>query len=320
MRWFIKSARAIRNFPLKEDENFSDLLEHLNLLDDGFLTNASVLLFGRNPQRFLLSSEIKCAHFHGTRVSKPIPSYQVYKGTVFEIVDQAVDFVLSKLDLSVGTREYGPQAPVKYEIPKEVVTEAIVNAVAHRDYTGNGSVQVMLFSDRLVIWNPGRLPPSLTIEKLKEAHGSVPNNPLLAEPMYLTRYIERMGTGTGDMIEQCRKVNLKEPDFLMTDGFEVVIYRPLKSDKAGLPPYEVTGEVTGEVRRLLMILDAEMTRQEIQERMGLKSEENIRIRYIRPAIESGLIEMTIPDKPQSRLQKYRLTKKGRDIRETESEV
>jgi len=146
-------------------------------------------------------------------VAKPIPSYQVYKGTVFDLVDQAIDFVLSKIALSVGTREAGSQAPATYEIPREVVAEAIVNAVAHRDYTSSGSVQVMLFSDRLEIWNPGVLPPSLTLEKLRTAHGSVSGNPLLAEPMYLTRYIERMGTGIGDMIRRCREAGLSEPEF-----------------------------------------------------------------------------------------------------------
>src|SRR3990167_4271193 len=106
-------------------------------------------------------------HIHGTVAAKPIPSYQVYKGTVFELVDLAVDFVLSKINLWVGTREASTQVPVAYEIPREVVAEAIVNAVAHRDYTSNGSVQVMLFADRLEVWNPGALPPSLTLEKLR---------------------------------------------------------------------------------------------------------------------------------------------------------
>ena len=105
----------------------------------------------------------------------------MYKGTVFDLVDQAVDFVLSKINLWVGTRQAGSQVPVEYEIPREVVTEAIVNAVAHRDYTSNGSVQVMLFADRLEIWNPGALPPSLTLEKLRQPHGSMPANPLLAD-------------------------------------------------------------------------------------------------------------------------------------------
>ena len=94
MARFIRTARRTRQFPLTEDSSPEELLEHLNLLNDGRLTNAAVLLFGKSPQRFLISSEIKCAHFHGTEVAKPIPSYQVYKGTAFELVDQAVDFVL----------------------------------------------------------------------------------------------------------------------------------------------------------------------------------------------------------------------------------
>jgi predicted HTH transcriptional regulator len=149
---------------------------------------------------FFINSEIRCAHFHGTIVEKPIPSYQVYKGTVFELVNQAVDFVLSKLDSSVGTRALDVNIPGRYEIPKEVVAEAIVNAIAHRDYTSNASVQVMLFSDRLEIWNPGSLPLGWTTLKLKQLHTSVPANPLIAEPMYLAGFIERLGTGTIDFV------------------------------------------------------------------------------------------------------------------------
>ncbi|MEQ1892963.1 MAG: DUF4062 domain-containing protein, partial [Planctomycetota bacterium] len=197
MQWFVREARRARGFPLREEVTGEELLAHLNLLDDGRPTNAAILLFGREPQRFLLASEVKCAHFHGTEVAKPIPSYQVYKGTLFSLVDQAVDFVMSKIALRVGTRAEGPQAPVSYEIPREVVAEAIVNAVAHRDYTSHGSVQVMLFTDRLEVWNPGRLPQALTLAMLREPHGSVPSNPLLAEALYLAKYIERMGTGTG---------------------------------------------------------------------------------------------------------------------------
>ena len=155
------------------------------------------MLFGRAPRRFLLTSEVKCAHLHGTQVARPIPSYQVYKGTVFQLVDQAVDFVLSKISLTVGERAETVQAPVAYEIPKEVVTEAIVNAVAHRDYTDNSSVQVTLFADRLEVMNSGRLPPTLTVEMLRVAHQSLPANPLIAESMYLLRYIEKIGYRDG---------------------------------------------------------------------------------------------------------------------------
>ena len=185
-----------------------------------------------------MSSEVRCAHYHGTEVAKPIPSYQVYKGTVFELVDQAVDFVLSKIYRSIGTRAESARAPRTYEIPAEVVTEAIVNAVAHRDYTDNGSVQVMLFADRVEVRNPGRLPTTLTLEKLREAHSSVPGNPLLAESLYLTEYIERMGTGTLDMIRRCVEAGLPEPEFAVTDGFVTTIRR-------AVIPRRVSGQVIG---------------------------------------------------------------------------
>ena len=301
---FVRQARNIRGFPLAADVEPTELLTHLNLLHKGSPTNAAVLLFGRQPQRFLITSEVKCAHFHGIEVAKPIPSYQVYKGTVFDLVDQAVDFVLSKINFWVGTRQTGSQVPVEYEIPREVVTEAIVNAVAHRDYTSNGSVQVMLFADRLEIWNPGALPPSLTLEKLRQPHGSMPANPLLVEPMYLTRYIERMGTGIRDMIQKCREAGLPEPEFAVSDGFAVRIRR-----KAG----EVTGEVTGEVIRLLQVMRGEMKRAELQEVLQLRHEDYFREAYLVPALKTGLIEMTIPDKPRSGNQKYRITQKGREV-------
>ena len=87
---------------------------------DARQTRQSCYCSGNHPNRFLISSEIRCAHFHGTEVAKPIPSYQVYKGTAFQLVDHAVDFVLSKIALWVGTRAESVQAPVVYEIPKEV--------------------------------------------------------------------------------------------------------------------------------------------------------------------------------------------------------
>ncbi len=144
---------------------------------------------------------------------------------MFELVDHAVDFVLGKIALSVGTRAESVQAPVAYEIPKEVVTEAIVNAVAHRDYTSAASVQVMLFADRLEIWNPGTLPPPLTLDKLRVPHESVPRNPLLARAMYLVKYIEQMGTGTLDMIARCVEAGLREPEFEATGTFVTRIRR-----------------------------------------------------------------------------------------------
>jgi predicted HTH transcriptional regulator len=320
VRRFVQAARRGRGFPLPESAPVKKVLAHLNLLHRGLPTHAAVLLFGSAPQRFLLSSEVKCCHFHGTTVRKPIPSYQVYKGTVFDLVDQAVDFVLAKINLAVGTRARSTQAPVEYEMPPEVVREAIVNAVAHRDYTSTGSVQVMLFADRLEVWNPGTLPPTLTLKQLRRPHASVPGNPLLAEALYLTKYIERMGTGTGDMIERCRSAGLPEPAFALTDGFVATLRRrPGRAYEtvAGAVTGEVTGavagEVTGEVAKLLVACQGIMTRKALQESLALKGEDNFRKLYLTPALALGAMEMTIPDKPNSRSQKYRLTNKGRAL-------
>ncbi|THJ19555.1 MAG: DUF4062 domain-containing protein, partial [Nitrospira sp. CG24E] len=218
LRRFLRIARHERGYALEESTPLRQALTHLNLLDHGHPSHAAVLLFGVNPQKFLITSEIKCLHFHGTEVRKPIPSHQIYKGTVFELVDQAVDFVLSKVARSVGTRSSGTQAPVAYELPRDAVAEAIVNAVAHRDYASHASVQVMLFADRLEIWNPGELPAPLTPDLLRSAHPSIPRNPLLAEPLFLARYIEKAGTGTLDMIALCREAGLPEPEFRQDGG------------------------------------------------------------------------------------------------------
>ncbi len=307
MRRFIQEARRARGFPLREDASSEELLIHLNLLDDVRPVNAAVLLFGRKPQRFLLSSEVKCAHYHGLEPAKPIPSYQVYKGTSFDVVDQAVDFVLSKINLSVGTRVASTQAPVTYEIPPEVVSEAIVNAVAHRDYTSHGSVQVMLFADRLEVWNPGALPPSLTLAKLRQPHGSVPANPLLAEPLYLAKYIERMGTGIGDMIRRCREAGLPEPSFAVSDGFVVTIERKSGTTLAGQPESQPESL---EVRVLSLLLNEPLSKSELSSRLGHKAISGRLNEVVRLLLAEHNVEMTIPDKPNSRLQKYRLTSAG----------
>jgi len=229
---FLATAKKERKYPLPISTAKEKALVHLNLLDEGQPTHSAVLLFARSPQRFLPTSEIKCMHFHGTTVRKPIPSYQIYKGTVFELVDQAVDFVLSKINRHIGTREQSVQAPATYELPEEAITEAIVNAVAHRDYTSNASVQVMLFADRLEVWNPGELPPSLTPERLREPHASIPRNPLIAEPLYLARYIEKAGSGTLDMIERCAEAGLPPPDFEERAGlFVTTLWRDWLTDE-----------------------------------------------------------------------------------------
>ncbi len=224
VRWFLRRARARRNYPLDENTPVDKVLIHLNLLRNGKLTNAAVLLFGKNPQRFHIQAEVKCLQLAGTEIAKPFPSYHIYNGNLFEQIDKAIEFVLGSIKFSVPR----PIGGREFEIPEFVIQEAIVNAVAHRDYHSNAGVQVMVFTDRIEIWNPGALPSYLTVESLKKPHTSYPRNPLLAEHLYLTEYIQKAGSGTIEMVKQCKKKGLPEPEFIQEMGqFIIKIWRDI---------------------------------------------------------------------------------------------
>lgn len=229
--WFLETARSYRKFPLKQNTTTHALLTHLNLLAGGKPTNAAMLLFGANPQRFHITAQTKCMHCHGTEYRRPF-TMEVYGGDLFEQANQALDFVLGKINHTIGTRAKSNQAPATYELPPDAISEAIVNAIAHRDYHSNASVEIRLFADRLEVWNPGKLPGTLTLANLREAHPSIPNNPLIAESLYLTRYIERAGSGTQRMIDLCREASLPEPQFELRAGsFVITLWRDWLTEK-----------------------------------------------------------------------------------------
>lgn len=320
---FVRQAKTRRNFPISERESIETILTHLNLIQDEKVTNAALLLFGYAPQDYFISSHVKCAHFHGIEVAKPIPSYQTYKGDVFQLVDQTVDFILSKIDLEVGDRSGSTRVETRYEIPRAAVAEAVVNAIVHRDYTSNASVQVMLFKDRLEIWNPGQLPFGLTPEKLKKPHSSVPANLLLAEPMYLAGYIERIGTGTGDIVRWCREAGLpKEPDFIQEEFFKVIIWRK-NSQATGQATGQAAGQAAGQaipydimqgIEKVVKVIEGVAKREEIQDALGLKGRDNFSNNYLNPALEHGYIERIFPESPRHPEQAYRLTQKGKELK------
>lgn len=233
VEWFLDTARRERAFPLKSNTSTQALLTHLNLIEQGKPTNAAILLFGENPQRFHRTAETKCVYCHGTEYRRPFASLQIYGGDLFAQADQALDFVLGKINRAIGTRALGITASATYELPPDAIGEAIVNAIAHRDYHSNASVEVRLFADRLEIWNPGRLPGTLTLDSLRSDHPSVPYNPFVAESLYLTRYIERVGSGTQTMIDLCKDAGLPEPQFEQRVGFFVVtLWRDWLTDRA----------------------------------------------------------------------------------------
>lgn len=253
---FLAAARHERGLALSASASPAQVLTHLKLMEGDRPTHAAVLLFGREPQRFLDSAVVKCAHFHGIEVAKPIASQHVYGGTLFDQVDQAVDFVQSRLRRSVGTREVATAAPVEYELPSAAMAELIVNAVAHRDYASHAAVQVQVFSDRVEVTNPGRLPRGMTIQDLRQPHASEPPNPLIMRPLYLAHYVESLGTGTLDVIRLCRELGLAPPDFFQRGNhFVATLWRDWLSTEVlaglGLNPRQTRALAAIRVERRL---------------------------------------------------------------------
>jgi predicted HTH transcriptional regulator len=323
---FVRMARLKRNFPLKETATSEEVLSHLNLLRNHQLTNSALLAFGKKPQHFFPAATVKCAHFHGFLIEKPIPDYKEFGGTVFEMAELAVDFVLSKISLSTGTRDISNQVNTTYEIPRRVIAEAIINAIAHRNYYSKASVQVSVFKDRIEVFNPGKLPNELELSDLSIAHGSYPHNPLLANCMFLTGDIERYGTGTLEIFHLLEEAHLSRPLFNFQEGFKVILYRPLPQTKQATIQDTIQDTIHDTIQdtihdvnyfafeslthRLVWKIKGEMSRDELMTSLELKNRDNFQKSYIKPAIENGLIENTIPDKKTSKNQKYRLTKKG----------
>lgn len=136
--------------------------------------------------------------------------------------------------------------------------------------------------------------------------------------MYWNGYIEKVGTGTEDIIAKCHAYGLQTPEFHQEEDFRVVIWRR-KNDNADLnvkdfTPYDTPYDIS-KVKVLLDVLkDGVMSRKELMEKLQLKDIKNFNLLYLEPALSADLIERTIPDKPKSKKQQYRLTEKGFSIK------
>ena len=176
--------------------------------------------FGKNPHRFFMQAEMKCIQLPGITMGKPFSSYQIYSGNLFEQVDKALAFVLDSIKFPVEHQFGTAQFKRYFEIPEFAIKEAIVNAVSHRNYDKTSGIQVMVFLDRVEIWNSGSLPQELSVEGLKKIHTSYPANPLIANALYLANYAQKAGTGTTDMITACKKQGAPEPEFMLIRNLE----------------------------------------------------------------------------------------------------
>ena len=222
---FLHQARQKRGFPLAEDSDPVTVLRHLRLLRHDKPSNGALLMFANDPQYFFPSAVVKCAWFLGTETVKPIEDYKTFEGGVADQISQATSWVMSRLSVRFGQRNMEAQNEVEFEIPRSVIFETIVNAVAHRDYNSTGSVQVSVFRNRIVVRNPGTLPVELTKADLMKEHGSYPHNPYLAEVMYQMGYIEKYGTGITENIRRMQEARLLAPEIDLSAEFVTTIWR-----------------------------------------------------------------------------------------------
>ncbi|MCD6461921.1 MAG: transcriptional regulator, partial [Thermoplasmata archaeon] len=134
-----------------------------------------------------------------------------------------------------------------WEYPLDAIREAVTNAICHRDYTSPAEIQIKIFDDEMVIWNPGPLPLGMTLEKLMDPrHNSVPRNHQIAMLFYDTALIERYGSGIERILDECKRLNFPEPEFNeYQNGFQVIfrkdIYTEEQLKKMGLNERQIKG-------------------------------------------------------------------------------
>lgn len=111
-------------------------------------------------------------------------------------------------------------------IPYKAIREGVINSLCHRSLrTLGGSVGIAIYDDRVEIENPGMLPCDWDMEKMKSEHCSVPQNPLIASVLYKRKLLESWGRGISLMTEECQKAKLPEPEFKLSNGFVILVFR-----------------------------------------------------------------------------------------------
>lgn len=201
-------------------------------------TNAGILLFGKDPQRFIRSTEITAARFAGDTMSDTF-SKQDILGTLPDQIRRAETFLVDHLRKGVHIRQTMAREE-NFEYPLEAARELVVNAVAHRDYSIAGdSIRLFIYRSRMEITSPGSLPGPVTIDNIKDERFS--RNPIIVQVLSDMGFIERLGYGVDRVIDLMRQQNLRAPEFTETSGgFRVLLHnyvfeKDKPSEKKGEP-------------------------------------------------------------------------------------
>jgi ATP-dependent DNA helicase RecG len=198
------------------------LLRNWRLVAGDHPTLAGIVLFGRDPQRHLPFAQINGARFPGTESALAPSDRKDLRGRLLEVIDQAERFIDLHLPLPHDIRGFEPEP--KPEIPKQVFREAIVNAVAHRDYTVQGPIRLFIFDDRVEIHTPGK-PPNTVTEAAMRSGVHVVRNPHIYTRLSDAGLVTRAGTGIRRIIRLVREATGRDVEIALRD-FEVLLTIP----------------------------------------------------------------------------------------------
>lgn len=276
--------------------------------------NGGVLFFAKNARRFFPQAYITCLLARGTD-KVHILDRKDFDGGIVADIEEAMRFV--ERNTRTAYRIEGLQREDVPEYPVKAVREAITNAVMHRDWFVEGAnVFVEIYANRMEIVSPGGLPGNLSVADL--GGRSVRRNSLIADLLHRIAFIEKAGTGILRIRNESRDLRCPDPEFEVSGFFTARFWpTPEVREATGAPTTTpITGQVTVHVTdqvRLLRVVVGAMTREQLQAAVGLKHRGHFSRAYLLPALRAGLIEMTVPDKPRSRNQRYRLTSAGRKL-------
>ena len=224
---FLERAKEEKRLVVPDKVTLKDALVRLNLFRGAQLVNTAILLFGKDPQKFFVQTKIRAARFKGTEGHDYI-DMKVLEGAIPELREKALAFIAEHTRHAVFFDSN--QRFDRWEYPGRALEEVLNNALAHRDYWSNSDVHLAIYDDRIEVWNPGKLPESITLAQLKQKHLSVPRNRFLAERLFYIKYIEHWGRGTNRIVEAMRESKLADPIFEeLTGGLNVILMGPGKA-------------------------------------------------------------------------------------------
>jgi len=214
-----KISKRIDESILTEDN--INILENLRLTEKPYLKRAALLLFHPDPEKYVTGAFVKIGYF---KTDTELIFQDEVNGNLFEQVEKTIEILFTKYIKAIISYD-GIHRVETYEYPKDAVREAVLNALAHKDYSIGVPTQISVYDDKLMIWNYGQLPMDWTIKNLLQKHSSIPFNPDISNAFFRAGYIEAWGRGTIKIIEQCKEHGLPNPEFKNTGKDIWVIFR-----------------------------------------------------------------------------------------------